>query len=143
MNAEKDRYEALAAETEREHAEAWRPKPGDVLVGEYVRRDSGVSSYDGRSHPIAVVRDRAGKEWGVWAFHTVLRQQLAAARPRIGEPIAIRYKGKRQGASGTSYNDWSVAVERAEREEDDWEAQAGDAEFAVNGEGTAEDDIPF
>jgi hypothetical protein len=142
MTAGKDRYEALAAETEREHAEAWRPKPGDVLVGQYTRRDAGVSSYDGRTHPILVLKDRTGVEHAVWCFHAVLRERLAALKPKVGELVAVRYKGKRQGANA-AYHDYAVEIERAESA-DDWQAEAGDDEFAVDGDGTAaEDDIPF
>jgi hypothetical protein len=146
MTATEDRYDRLAQETEREHAEAWRPNAGDVLVGEYVRRDAGVSSYDGRSHPILVLKDRNGVEHAVWCFHAVLRERLAALKPKVGELVAVRYKGKRQGANA-AYHDYAVEIER-EGAADDWDAQDGDAEFAVNGDGestSAQDDgdIPF
>jgi hypothetical protein len=142
MTAGKDRYEALAAETEREHAEAWRPKAGDCLVGEYVRKDAGVGSYDGKTYSILVLKDRDGVEHAVWCFHAVLRERLAALKPKLGELVAVRYRGKRQGANA-AYHDYAVEIER-EASADDWQAEAGDAEFAVGGDGAAaEDDIPF
>jgi hypothetical protein len=141
-----ERVRRLAAQTEHEHPESWRPEPGDVLVGTFVRRDSGVSSYDGKTYTIVVIRDENGVEHGVWAFHTALRQQLSAARPKPGEAIALRYRGKRQGANAT-YHDWRVAVDR-EQSEDDWsdlEGEAADVEpdWQPQVTAAADDETPF
>jgi hypothetical protein len=136
----------LASEVARDFPESWRPQPGDVLVGEYVRRDTGTSSYDGSTVPILVLRDEAGKEWGAWVFHTVLRQQLAAKRPRVGELVAIRYEGKRQGAGGSTYHCYRVAVEREGGEWTDDLATEAVEEFASQPAPASkpdDDKIPF
>ena len=69
-------FDALRARVE--YPAAWRPDPGESLVGEAV----GWSEYskvdpasgETRECQILVVRDEAGVEHGVWCWHSILRQ---------------------------------------------------------------------
>ena len=46
------------------------------------------------------------------AFHSVAANELAKARPAIGERIGIKYLGQRDGQGGTRYHAYRVKVER-------------------------------
>jgi hypothetical protein len=99
------------AQVDREFAEAWRPEPGDKLVGEVVelsQRDGSFGVY-----PIITIRRDDGTELALHAFHSVAQNELARARPQVGETIAVKYVGKKTGADGrSSYHAYKVAVDR-------------------------------
>ena len=101
----------LSDQLDREFAPAWRPEPGDKLIGEVV--EIGQRSGEWGAYPIVTVRQDDGQELALHAFHTVAANELAKARPQIGERIAIKYAGQRAGADGrTKYHAYRVAVER-------------------------------
>ena len=78
-----------AEEMRDEPAEAWRPKPGDVLVGELVDIDVRATEHD-PAVPVLTMRTDSGELVAVWAFHTVLRSELQKVSPQPGEWLAIR-----------------------------------------------------
>ncbi len=99
------------AEVDREYAEAWRPEPGDKLIGEVVE----LSQRDGEfgSYPIITIKQGNGEELALHAFHTVAQNELARVRPQVGETAAIKYIGKRTAQDGrTTFHAYRVAVDR-------------------------------
>ncbi len=101
----------LAEELERDYPEAWRPKPGDKLVGELVHveeRDGGYGAY-----PVLTIRDQDGKDWAWHGMHSVARGEVGRLQPRIGERLGVKYLGKLTGkTAGTTYHGWKVRAER-------------------------------
>ena len=96
---------------DREFAEAWRPDPGDKLVGEIVELGQR-SGYDDELYPIVTVRQDDGVELAAHCFHTVLRNELAKLRPQVGQRVAIRYDGQKDPGGGRSrYHSYRVATD--------------------------------
>ena len=105
MTSSKD----IEQQLDRVNAAAWKPEPGDKLVGEVVElgeRDGGYGTY-----PIVVIEPEGGEPSAVHAFHDVLRNELARVAPRIGDVMAIRYDGKQAGERG--YHRYKVVSGRA------------------------------
>lgn len=101
----------LSDQLDRDYAPAWRPDPGDKLIGEVVELSQREGAYG--TYPIVTVRQDSGEELALHAFHTVAQNELAKARPQIGERIAIKYAGQRLGGDGKSkYHAYKVAVDR-------------------------------
>ena len=70
----------------------------------------------------------------------MLRQQLAEAKPKVGELVAIRYAGKVKGQSGSEYHAYRVAVDRQPSE---WDVAATpEDEQSVRDLGQT-DQVPF
>jgi hypothetical protein len=100
-----------------EPAEAWRPVAGDVLIGELLEV-RWLSGYDERPYPLLVVRRESdGRAIGLHAFHQVLRDELRAQRPRLGERLGVRYLGRVDGR----YESYRLAIDRAAPAEISWE----------------------
>lgn len=120
---------------DRNYAPAWRPEPDERLVGEVVELSQRVG-YQGDLYAIITVREEDGREWAIHAFHSVLANEFAKLRPRVGERIAVKYAGQRETRDGRSkYHSYRLAVNRPQTF--DWEAVGGDA----NGD-TQEPDVP-
>jgi hypothetical protein len=127
-------------------AEAWKPEPGDTLIGEIVEigeRDGGYGPY-----PIVTIRQDDTSVLAVHAFHTVLASQLAEQHPAIGDRIGIRYKGRvtSEGARG-GYHSYRVTVDRPAGGNVDWSkygetppADEQDSEYLVSIEPEHADD---
>ncbi len=79
------------------NAEAWKPNPGDTLVGEVVDVDTHDAGYG--SYPIVTVRTDDGGEVAIHGFHTVLKREFAKARPEIGSRIGVKYLGPTRRAT--------------------------------------------
>jgi hypothetical protein len=94
-------------------AEAWKPEPGDKLIGVVVDLDERDSAYGDEPYPIVTVETDDGSELALHAFHTVARNELAKQRPVVGDRIGIAYYGMKDGKSYESYR---VIVEKAESE---------------------------
>jgi hypothetical protein len=86
--------EAFFAAKELNTAPAWRPSPGDTLIGEVtglrMGNDNGYGTY-----PIVVVKREDGTVASMHAFHTLLREQLRDLGCNIGMRIAVTYDGER------------------------------------------------
>jgi hypothetical protein len=96
---------------DREFAEAWRPDPGDKLVGEIVELGARAG-YNDELYPIVTVRQDDGVELAFHAFHTVARNELAKLHPQVGQRLAVRYEGEKQGADGRSkYHHYRIATD--------------------------------
>lgn len=130
-------------------AEAWRPEPGDKLVGVIVDLDERVSQYDEDGYPILVVETDDGQEFAFHAFHTVARNELAKQRPAVGDRVGVAYHGKKDGRNYESYR---IIVERAAADPRtfDWDKVAVEAP-ELNDETEpvdepakgVDDDVPF
>lgn len=95
-----------------EHATTWRPQQhGSTLIGTLEKMDQGETEYG--TSEVAHIRDNKGKLWGVWLFHTVLRNEWDEADPTLGDEVGIVYFGERDG-DPYSYHAYAVEVERPE-----------------------------
>ncbi len=114
----------LTEALDREFPEAWRPDPGDKLVGTLV----DVSEYDGGygAYPVLVIRGDDGAEHAWHAMHSVARGEVGRLQPRIGERLGVKYLGKQISKSGVSYNGWRVAGDRKPGDVIDLSAYAHD-----------------
>ena len=98
---------------DRKFAEAWRPDPGGKLIGEIVELSSR-SGFDDQPYPILTIKGDDGTELAFHAFHTVAKNELARLRPQVGQRIAIRYDGQKEGADGRArYHAYRVATDHA------------------------------
>jgi hypothetical protein len=76
---------------------------------------------------VLTLRDSDDKEWAVWTWHAVLQNELVG-KVRIGDLVALHYKGKRaRQDGGGEYAAYRVAIEAS----------------TENPRGESHDDIPF
>jgi hypothetical protein len=101
--------ESLDERLDAEFAPAWSPRPGEKIVGEVVALSQRTGPF-GR-YPIVTLRGPNGGERAVHAFHTVLAEALAEAKPQIGERLGIKYVDRIESDSG-GYHKYKV-VDRA------------------------------
>jgi hypothetical protein len=130
-------------------AEAWRPAPGESLIGRVVAVDQRISSYDGVSlYPVVTVRREDGTTAAFHGYHAVAKAELAKQAPRVGERIGIKYIGKRPGKQ---YEHYRIVVDR-DGPAIDWGRIGGEAKIEFDNAGKAAgrspstdgyDDIPF
>lgn len=86
------------------------PVEGVPLRGRFVRLDQGpegeygtpwivvFDAVDGLYKPAVNAGDlplEPGQRYGLWLIHSVLREQMRAARPAPGEMFAVLYKGQK------------------------------------------------
>jgi hypothetical protein len=110
---------------------AWRPIPGEILVGTV----EGYDTWEGKYGPVkvAILRDRASDSLvSVYLGATVLYEEFRKCRPRPGEAVGIRYLGK---DDERGYHKYKVMVER----EPDVNAFFGGAASVP----AADDDVPL
>lgn len=115
--------------------EAWKPQPGDVLVGEVVEidvRDGGYGDY-----LTVTVATEDGREVTFHGFHSVAKRELAKVRPEVGSKIGIKYQDRSTGTArsyerykivtesvqGPRVPDWAAIARQAESEVDETESQ--------------------
>jgi len=121
MRAHLQDLRARAEEYDDEPAESWRPKPGDVLVGELVEIETRSTEYDD-TVPVLTLRDDNGRLHAFWAFHTVARGELAKVRPAIGDWLAIR----RLADSDKGYKRYKIIPDKPKARPFDWAAMSLD-----------------
>jgi hypothetical protein len=122
-------------------AEAWRPEPGDRVIGTVIDVDSRTSEFG--TYPIVVIETDDGNEISIHGFHTVLKNEFARRPPQPGERIGVKYLGK--NAKG-GYEAYRVVFDKVTPP--DWAAIGAEAqaEAAVAGIGSQEPDpegVPF
>ena len=103
-------------------AEAWRPEPGDRLIGEVVSISERAAGYG--AYPIVTVQPEEGEPLAIHAFRTVLASKLAEAGPKIGETVGVEYLGE-VTTGDRPYHAYKVAVDRPEKGVD-WSAYSED-----------------
>jgi hypothetical protein len=85
--------EAYFAAKELQTAPAWRPSPGDTLIGEVIGLRMGDGDHG--PYPIVVIRREDKTCASVHAFHTLIREQLRDMKCNIGMRVAISYDGEK------------------------------------------------
>lgn len=104
----------------------WEPKPGGVVVGVVREIDIRGTQYDANV-PVITLQVESGELVQIWAFWSVLRNELRKLAPEIGSEIAVR----RLNDSERGYRRYRVFTDQAERAFD-WgsiETNASDAEL--------------
>lgn len=114
----------LADRLDAEYAEAWRPNPGDKIVGTIATIEMFTGQYE--PYPIVTVDTDDGPR-SVHAFHTVLRSELAGKKPQPGDRIGIKYRGK----SDKGYESYRVVVESDRRVDWDRVGHEADSELQM------------
>ncbi len=74
----------------------WSPEPGEVLAGKIVDERVVENRY-GESPVLDILREGDGRIYTVFLFHTVLRNEIARQRAKVGDIIGLRYDGKARG----------------------------------------------
>jgi hypothetical protein len=92
------------------YPEAWRPEPGEILVGFVVGYDEGPTSY-GPVRTVIIAREEDGQKVTVWLSSTVLLDLFQKQKPRPGERVGVRYLG-RDKAKG--YHKYHLVIDRPE-----------------------------
>lgn len=114
-----------------EYAEAWRPGPGEKIVGEVIALSEREGAF-GR-YPIVTIRTADGDERALHAFHEVLAGELANLKPKLGDEIGVKYAGKDPEKGYHRY--------RAERADDGDSFDWGRYSAPLGGEG--DDELTF
>lgn len=96
--------------------EAWMPEPGDKVGGTLVDVDEASSDFG--DYPLITIKTPNGSLVNVHAFHTVLRntlnKKLAKGMLKVGDQIAIMYKGEGEARDGKNApNMYRVAIKQA------------------------------
>lgn len=81
--------------------EAWRPEPGEKLVGRVVELSEILGQYG--VYPLVVLRTKDGSERAVHCFHSVIKAEIGRQKPAVGDMIAIKFLGKIDGKDYESY----------------------------------------
>ena len=86
--------------------EAWKPQPGDKIVGTI----TSIEAFDGKygEYPLLIV-DTGDHEIAIHAFHTVLKSELARKDPSEGDRIGVKYTGRNVDGG---YEGYRVLIER-------------------------------
>ena len=99
---------------ERPHGDnwppAWRPQPGEVLVGVIDRYAMGHTP-DGPIRTVIVTEEPTGVRVRLWLSSMILLSLFAQHQPRPGERIGVRYRWR---DLDNSYHRWMLVVDRPE-----------------------------
>jgi hypothetical protein len=101
-------------------AEPWIPDTdGEGVQGKVVLLDSIPDDYkDGATVPVVVLESADGNLHRIVGYSTVLRKEIVAAAPRVGDTMAVKYFGERilKGGkfAGKPYKHYKVKVKRTE-----------------------------
>ena len=117
-------------------AEAWKPEPGDKIVGEVIDVDSRTTEFG--TYPIVTLRTDEWEELAIHGFHTVLKREFSKARPEVGDRIGVKYLGKHE----RGYESYRVVRERAHGAALDWDAIGAQAEQEGAAEAASDDFVP-
>lgn len=95
------------------YADAWMPDEGDIIEGTVASIDTGASGYG--PYPIVTVEREDGSKAAVHCFHQAIRGQLARIKPEVGDPIGIKYLGRKKSTTNPkqSYAVYRVVTEGA------------------------------
>jgi len=85
---------------------------GDMVVGTVL----GFSTVHGDYGPqtVMTIEQEDGDEVAVYVSNLVLKNQLKAADPKVGEKVGVKYLGKLKSAQGREYKNWVVLMDRPE-----------------------------
>ncbi len=111
MTTTKDAFRQAAENDDGSYPKSWIPEPGDFIVGTLDHYDTGTSHFGART--IAVIRDEDSDELrSVWLMASVLEAKFAELEPEPGERLYVKRHADRVNAVGTTYQSYSVRVER-------------------------------
>jgi hypothetical protein len=117
---------------------AWKPVPGEVLVGTVEAYDIATGKYG--ETKVCVLKDQAeGSLIAVYLSSTVLLGEFTKLRPKIGERVGIRYLGKAEGEN--AYHRYKVVVDREMNVDEFFGAAPSPAAVPVELAGV--DDVPL
>jgi len=125
-----------------EPARAWKPEPGEVLVGELLAYRQGQGAY-GPAWVAHVREEGSGELRAVWLFHAVALDEFRRLRPKPGERVGLRLL-EDGGKAGARYRRFALVVDRpVEAEVPDFEAlapasDAGNAAADAGGQGATD-----
>ena len=74
----------------------------------------------GYGRPLIAVLDAEQGQRSLWLLGEVLLNQLRDAAPQRGEPVLVRYLGKKTSEAGRGYKAWRVVTDRADDGMIDW-----------------------
>jgi hypothetical protein len=92
------------------YPEAWRPKPGEVLVGFVDCYDQGHTSY-GPVRTVTIIHEKTNTKVSVWLSSTVLLNLFQKHKPKPGERVGLKYLGKDKEKG---YHRYRLVVDRPE-----------------------------
>lgn len=73
-------------------AAAWRPTPGEKIVGTLVHREFRETEYG--TYPVVYIQDADTGIHAVHAFHATLKDGLRTLKPKRGTEVSITYLGE-------------------------------------------------
>lgn len=122
--------------------------PGDVIIGKVTGVDEGYNPTYRRHYLIVTVDDEeTGEPRAIHCFATALQSQMVKAAPRVGDRIGVkRHEDRVSAATGASYHDYVVRVDRPQGSTFDYSKYAErDAvkEPAPPPPAPEQDDLPF
>jgi hypothetical protein len=129
----------------------WLHEPGDKLVGEVVEVSTADKGYGPYSLLTVLVAERGSTEQGgkaiapgserVWhAFGTVPENELKKRSPHVGDLVAVKFFGIREG---TDYKAYRILVEQGTPRRDAVGGESTGVEDVTAGEtGAAEESVP-
>jgi hypothetical protein len=82
---------SLSDQLDKDYAPAWRPVPGEKVIGAVTALDAREGAYG--TYPIVTLETDDG-EIALHCFHEVLQNELAKIAPKIGDRIGVKYVGK-------------------------------------------------
>ena len=91
---------------------AWKPEPGDVLLGSFIGWVTVTARFE-KKHQIALVQDTSGARYSVWCSPKMLRSEMKKADPRPGDAIAIKRLEDRDVGKPHPLKQFKVAVDRS------------------------------
>jgi hypothetical protein len=112
-----------------DYAAAWRPNPGDKVIGTVTALDVRDGTYG--AYPI-VTLDTEDGEVALHCFHEVLANELAKIAPKIGDRVGVKYAGK--------HPERGYHIYRVQRDGDDTEFAWG--RFGGETAGAPASDLP-
>ena len=103
-----NRFAALRQKVEVAQFENWKPETGELLVGEIVGGDVFHHQLYGEQKVMKVKSDD-GRNLSVF-LNKWLMTALQMRDAVTGDAIALRFLGKKTGATGHAYNAYSLEV---------------------------------
>lgn len=76
-------------------AQAWRPNPGNTLVGALAHREMRTTEYG--TYPVVYIqKEETGELFAIHAFHQTLKDGLKTLAPQRGSFVSITYAGLKE-----------------------------------------------
>lgn len=104
---------ALLDDDPDEPLDWWPDEDGDQIVGVVQHVEFGQDEKYNRPAIGLLVREPGGQLRRWVCNQTVAVRMLGERDVQVGDALAARFNGKRQGANGREYADWTIKVIRA------------------------------